>query len=282
MAAGGQSAGVVMRLINRHPSRPVSTVLLLLPFLLVLIAYTVASDIRLSENPSDKLLPAPSQIVDTAVRLVSEPDKRSGEILFWQDTLTSLERLAFGVGTAAALGLAFGVLIGLIPHVRSTFEGFVTVLSMVPPLAILPILFIIFGLGEVSKIALIAIGITPFLIRDLSQRVREIPEEQIVKAQTLGATTLAIVLRVVLPQILPRLFHALRLALGPAWLFLIAAEAIAADQGLGYRIFLVRRYLAMDIILNYVAWITLLAFLIDLAMDRAARRLFPWTGTGGR
>ena len=86
------------------------------------------------------------------------------------------------------------------------------------------------------------------------------PREQIVKAQTLGASTWQIAIRVVLPQIMPRLIDAVRLSLGPAWLFLISAEAIAADVGLGYRIFLVRRYLAMDVILPYVAWITLLAF----------------------
>ncbi|MEE4476121.1 ABC transporter permease, partial [Escherichia coli] len=68
----------------------------------------------------------------------------------------------------------------------------------------------------------------------------------------------------------------LRLQLGPAWLFLIAAEAIASDSGLGYRIFLVRRYLAMDVIIPYVAWITLLAFLIDVGLRVLQRRAFPW------
>jgi ABC-type proline/glycine betaine transport system permease subunit len=137
---------------------------------------------------------------------------------------------------------------------------FVAVLSMIPPLAILPILFIVFGLGELSKVVLIVIGITPFLIRDMSQRTVDIPRELIVKAETLGASSLVIALRVALPQIMPRLIQAVRLSLGPAWLFLIAAEAIASDLGLGYRIFLVRRYLAMDVILTYVIWITLLAF----------------------
>jgi NitT/TauT family transport system permease protein len=69
-----------------------------------------------------------------------------------------------------------------------------------------------------------------------------------------------------------------RLALGPAWLFLIAAEAIASTDGLGYRIFLVRRYLAMDVILVYVAWITVLAFLLDRLLAAASRRLYPWAG----
>jgi NitT/TauT family transport system permease protein len=82
--------------------------------------------------------------------------------------------------------------------------------------------------------------------------------------------------RVALPQAMPRLFHAMRLSLGPAWVFLISAEAIASDVGLGYRIFLVRRYLSMDVIIPYVAWIALLAVAMDLTLTFFSERLFPW------
>ena len=75
---------------------------------------------------------------------------------------------------------------------------------------------------------------------------------------------------------MPRLIQAVRLSLGPAWVFLISAEAIAADIGLGYRIFLVRRYLAMDVILPYVAWIAILAAITDLLLSWSSRRLFGW------
>jgi NitT/TauT family transport system permease protein len=269
-----------MRLINRIPSRPVAVVLAALPFAAVLIAYAIGSEIRLAANPQDKLLPAPATILDTAVRLFTEGDRRTGEILLWRDTFASLGRLGLGVGIGAAIALLVGVAIGMLPHARRALSGFVAVLSMVPPLALLPVLFIVFGLGETSKVMLITIGITPFLIRDLSQRVLDIPHEEIVKAQTLGASTATIAFNVVLPQILPRLIAAVRLSLGAAWLFLIAAEAVASEEGLGYRIFLVRRYLAMDIILTYVIWITLLAFLIDLALKHVSRRAFPWMGAG--
>ena len=121
---------------------------------------------------------------------------------------------------------------------------------MVPPMAILPILFIIFGMGELAKVALIVIGVTPLIVRDLQQRVMEIPVEQLIKAQTLGGTSWSIVLRVVLPQIFPRLLDAVRLTMGTAWIFLISAEAISATEGLGYRIFLVRRYLSMDVVIT--------------------------------
>ncbi|MEM9320228.1 MAG: ABC transporter permease subunit [Pseudomonadota bacterium] len=267
-----------MRWINREPGPALRGILVALPFALVAAVYMAASAARLAENPQDRILPAPSTLATTAWRLMTEEDRRSGEIVFWLDTLSSLGLLAAGVGIAALMGLFIGIAIGLIPFIRSTLRTFVAVISMIPPLSILPILFIIMGLGSTAKIALIVIGIGPFLIRDMAQRVIDLPAEQFVKAQTLGATSTAIALRVVVPQLLPRLIGSVRLALGPAWLFLIAAEAIASEQGLGYRIFLVRRFLAMDIILVYVAWITLLAFLFDYALRQLSRRAFPWDG----
>ena len=157
----------------------------------------------------------------------------------------------------------------------------VAVLSMIPPMALLPILFIVFGLGELSKEVLIVIGVAPCLVRDLSLAVGKLPREQMVKAQSLGASTWQVLLRVALPQSMPRLIESLRLSLGPAFLFLISAEAISAENGLGYRIFLVRRYLAMDAILPYVAWITVLAYLMDLALSRLSRSAFPWAHGAG-
>lgn len=269
-----------MRWINRHPGRVLRVALVAAPFLALFLAYWIGSEIRLAANPSDRLLPSPGTIAETAERLFTEADRRSGKILLWYDTLASLLRLFAGVAVAALVAVVAGLAIGLLPHVRAAFAGLVAVVSMIPPLAVLPILFIVFGLGELSKVVLIVIGILPFLIRDLSQRVLEIPRETIVKAETLGASSLVIALRVALPQLLPRLIQAVRLSLGPAWLFLIASEAISADQGLGYRIFLVRRFLAMDVILTYVIWITLLAFLMDLALRWLSRRLFPWTEAG--
>jgi NitT/TauT family transport system permease protein len=243
---------------------------------LLMMLYAVGSSVRRAENADDKLLPGATALAQAVRRVAIEPDPRTGSIVLWSDTAASLARIGVGLAVAASLGLLFGVANGLIPYVRAGLSPLVAVLSMVPPMAVLPILFIVFGLGELSKVVLIVIGITPFLIRDLQLRIEELPKEQIVKAQTLGASSWQVVTRLVVPQMLPRLIDSVRLSLGPAWLFLISAEAIAAEQGLGYRIFLVRRYLAMDVILPYVAWITFLAFLADLTLRWVNRRCFPW------
>ena len=147
-------------------------------------------------------------------------------------------------------------------------------------MAVLPILFIVAGLGELAKVLLIIIGVAPIMVRDLALRTEELPTEQMIKAQTLGASTWLLIIRVVMPQMWPRLIDALRLSLGSAWLFLIASEAIASTEGLGYRIFLVRRYLAMDVILPYVAWITVLAFTMDALLRVVRIKGFPWAEPG--
>lgn len=270
-----------MRWINARPSRRGRLVLGAIPFVVVAVAYVATSAARRAENPNDKLFPPLSEIWQQIVAYAFQEDRRSGAVLLWVDTAESLVRLLLGVGTAAAIALILGIAIGFVPRFRAGLAPFVAALSLVPPLAMLPILFIAFGLGEVSKVVLIVIGVAPVMTRDIAQRVAEIPEEQIVKAQTLGASTWQAILRVVLPQILPRLITTVRLCLGPAWLFLIAAEAIAATGGLGYRIFLVRRYLAMDVILPYVAWITLLAYGLDLMLRRLSMRAFAWAHARG-
>jgi NitT/TauT family transport system permease protein len=271
-----------MRLINLRPSRTSQLLLASLPFALVLIAYAAGSSARLSANPNDKLLPALASFTDAINRMAFIPDQRTGEYLMLADTLASLSRLGASLAIATMIALVVGMLVGMIPYLRSLLAPIIAVISMVPPLALLPVLFITMGLGESAKITLIAIGIAPIMIRDLAFKVQDLPHEQLVKAQTLGGSSWQIAIRVVLPQALPRLLTCLKLQLGPAWLFLIAAEAISADSGLGYRIFLVRRYLSMDVIFPYVAWITLLAVLMNLLIDWTRDAAFPWArGSAG-
>ncbi|HSM28459.1 MAG TPA: ABC transporter permease subunit [Thioalkalivibrio sp.] len=266
------------RFINQRPPRALGYLLGLLPFVLLLLAYVAASTARLAENPNDPVLPSLGTMLDTFWRLATEPSRRTGDLVLWVDTAASLTRLGLGVGISMAMGLVVGILAGLIPYAGRTLSPLITAVAMIPPLAVLPILFITFGIGELAKVVLIVFGIAPFIIRDVQQRVSELPTEQLIKAQTLGASSWLIILRVVLPQVFPRLLDATRLALGAAWLFLIASEAIASTEGLGYRIFLVRRFMDMATILPYVVWITLLAFLADLLLRMVNRLLFPWYG----
>lgn len=262
--------------LHAQPPTWLRIVLMVLPFVVLLGIYMVASHIRHAENPNDKLLPTLSQIGKAAERMALNRDARTGNILLWSDTLVSVKRIAAGVLAAALAGLILGLNMGMLPGVRHLGLTFITFIAHIPPLAILPILFISFGVDEFGKIALIFLGTFPLITRDVYFAVSKIPPEMIVKALTLGASQWGVAYRVIFPQVLPRLIETVRLCLGAAWLFLIAAEAIASQDGLGYRIFLVRRYLSMDVIILYVAWITVLAASVDLLLKLVVSRWFPW------
>jgi len=264
------------RLLNVRPRGGGRLVLGLIPILIVILLYLGGSTARHAANHADKILPTVNDMASQIHTMAFQVDRQTGQIPLVADTAASLKRLGAGIALATVTTLVLGLAIGLLPLARAGLGPIVAAIAVVPPIAVLPILFIVMGLGEASKIALIFVGLTPFMVRDLSAFVSAIPEEQLVKAQTLGANTWIVALRVALPQALPRLIESLRFSLGPAWVFLISAEAIAADVGLGYRIFLVRRYLAMDVILPYVAWISLLAVLMDWALVSLSRTAFPW------
>lgn len=268
--------------IHASPRGVFRVSLAVLPFILMVVLYLVFSHERHVENESDKVLPTFAQMAAAVDRMAFSEDPRTGTHLMLQDTLASLGRLALGLSLASLVGLWLGLNMGVFPGFKELSTSFVTFVSMIPPLSILPILFISFGVDELAKVMLIFIGIFPVLTRDIQLAVQRIPREQITKALTLGASNVSLTYRIILPQILPRLVEALRLSLGAAWLFLIAAEAIAAEQGLGYRIFLVRRYLAMDVILPYVLWITLLGYTIDLLLRWLLRFCFPWYVAGDK
>ena len=265
-----------MRVVNIKPRRGARILIGAVPIVALLIVYAILSAARLEANPNDKVLPTFAAMGQAVGQLATQTDPRTGQITIWSDTLASLWRLGIGVLIATLSTLLIGLALGVVPLVRAAWGPIIALIAVIPPIAVLPILFIAMGLGEASKIALIALGIAPFMIRDLAAHVAGLPAEQFIKAQTLGASSWQLTLRVALPQALPRLIDSLRLSMGPAWVFLISAEAIASDVGLGYRIFLVRRYLAMDIILPYVVWISLLAILTDAALLLISRRMFPW------
>ncbi|MEM8961491.1 MAG: ABC transporter permease subunit [Acidobacteriota bacterium] len=262
--------------LHAEPPTWLRWVLGILPFLLLVVVYVTTSDARLEENPNDKLFPSIETMADSMVRIATEPDKRSGDILLVKDTVTSLSRLGKGIGLAALVGLLVGLNAAFFPVFRHLVMPFVTALSNVPPLAVMPILMIIVGTEDQFKVILIFIGTVFVLSRDIFRSADAIPKEQITKALTLGASQFGVVYRVMLPQVLPKLLSSVRIVLGAAWLFLIAAEAVASTEGLGYRIFLVRRYLAMDLIIPYVLYITALAFVMDQALRFALRVGFPW------
>lgn len=260
---------------TKIPKR-LSTVLSLSLFLLIIISYFTVSYFRHVENPNDKIVPNITQLAQGVKTSVS-PDS-NGDIPILEDTLASLERFFTGVVIASAIGIFGGVFMGVFPIVEALLLRFVLYLGKVPPLALLPIIFVFSGLGETTKIILVVVGIAPSVMLDIYLATTKLPAEQLVKAMTFNASRRELVFNIVLPQIMPSALNTIRISLLSVWLFVIAGESAAASAGLGFKIFLVRRYMSMDIIIPYVLWIATLAFLLDFAISWWIRHRYGWYG----
>ena len=262
--------------LHARPPKFTKIILAAIPFIICIAAYTTISQIRHMENPQDKILPTFSQMGKAVERMAFSEDPKTGKYLMLNDTLSSMRRLLTGIIIASLLGLLIGLNMGLYRGFESLTNIFITVISIIPPLAILPILFIAFGVDEFAKVMLIFLGTFPLICRDIYLYSKQMPYEQIVKSLTLGASQKQITYSIIMPQIIPRLINTTRLSFGAAWLFLIASEAIASTDGLGYRIFLVRRYLSMDVIIPYVILISMLGFGIDWLLKKVIIWKYGW------
>src|ERR1700742_2349697 len=128
-----------MRFITGRPGRQASIYPAALPFVLLAIAYFAGSHMRLAENPNDKLLPALSSMAEAVKHMAFEIDVRTGSNLMLSDTIASLGRLLSALAISTLAALIFGIVIGLLPSANALLGPFVGVVSMVPPLALLPI-----------------------------------------------------------------------------------------------------------------------------------------------
>jgi NitT/TauT family transport system permease protein len=257
-------------------SKKVVVILALSPFILSITLYSYISYIRHKNNPQDKVVPTFIEMKEGIKQTAFEKD-RKGEYRLWIDTWVSTKRFLIAV-SLLFVGVIIGLHMGVFPFFEALLLRFFLFFDKIPALAVLPILFIIFGLGEVSKVALIVMGVLPTVTLDTYLRAKRVHQEQILKGFTLGANSFEVAYRIVLRQIFPRVLDTIRLNFKAVWLFLIAGESLAASVGLGYRIFVVRRYIAMYIIIPYVMWISIIAFISDWAVQRFIKWRYPWLG----
>jgi NitT/TauT family transport system permease protein len=276
------------QLIHARPNRFWSAGLSWFLFVAVVVSYLWVADVRHRENPEDRVTPTIAQMATgmyNAVMQPAEEDEQVGEArgwldrvsrsMLWKDTRATARRFFLSL-ILLIPAVILGLHMGLFPYVGEFFLRFVLFFDKIVALSLLPILFIAFGIDELSKIMLIVIGVTPTIILDSFNLTRGVPDEQIVKAFTLGAGDFDVAYRVVLKQIAPRVLNSIRLNLKAVMLFLFAGEMIASTDGLAFRIALLRRHMGMDVIIPYVLWVALLLFLVDLGMRVLNRKLHPW------
>ena len=277
------------QLVHRKPTRTWATLLSWFLFVLGIGLYLQIAHRRHQENADDRIVPTIQQMARSTYDAALKPGEDDEQVIsenasmsqrffssmLWKDTKATSRRFLYSL-LLLIPAVILGLHMGLFPYVGVFFSRFVLFFDKIVALSLLPILFIAFGIDELSKIMLIVIGVTPTIILDTFNLTRSVPREQIVKAFTLGAGDFDVAYRVVLRQITPRVLNSIRLNLKAVMLFLFAGEMIASTDGLAYRIALLRRHMGMDVIIPYVLWVALLLFLVDLAMRLINRKLHPW------
>ncbi len=268
--------------IHANPPSWLKSLYVALPFLLIIVGYALASHFYLEDNPHGKLLPSFSAMGERLWDFATDLDTRTETYLLWADTATSLIRFGTGLFYAAVVGLLLGLNIAMFPGLRYLALPGIVALSFIPVVTMLPILLVVVGIGEEAKILFIFLGLVFIITREMYAAAMKVPQELKIKARTLGASELALTYRIVLPLIMPSLIETVRLNLGLVWFCLIASEGIAANEGLGYRIFLLRRTSEMVGIIPYSLWITLLAAGVFQLLGTLLEILFPWRYERGR
>jgi len=276
------------QLVHAKPNRTTTLVLSWLLFSLGIALYFYTSQRRHRDNPEDRVMPTVSQMFHGMTNATTSPAEDDESLpdnaslrqrffasMLWKDTLATSRRFIYSV-LLLIPAVLLGLHMGLFPYVGVFFLRFILFFDKIVALSLLPILFIAFGIDELSKIMLIVIGVTPTIILDTFNLTKGVPDEQIVKAFTLGASDFDVAYRVVMRQIMPRVLNSIRLNLKSVMLFLFAGEMIASTDGLAYRIALLRRHMGMDVIIPYVLWVALLLFLVDFAMRLVNHKLHPW------
>jgi NitT/TauT family transport system permease protein len=216
-----------------------------------------------------RFFPAPSQVIRTLGELIV-----AGTLL--QDVGISLSRIGAGFVLGSTAGLVVGLLMGLSRLLRAAIKPLVGVIYPIPKIAILPLVMLIFGLGEPSKYAIVAIGVFFLVLLNTMAGVMNIERIYLDVGQNFGARKLDVLLTIALPGALPFIFTGLRLAWGTGLLLIVAAEFVAAKSGLGYLIWNAWQTFSVEEMYAGLLTISALGLLSFAIIDLIERRLLPW------
>lgn len=188
----------------------------------------------------------------------------------------SLYRIFGALIASILIGIPAGIAIGTSRIGRGILDPIVEFLRPLPPLAYLPLIIIWVGIGEASKITVIALSMLPSIILSTSAGVRAVSKDHVNAARSLGASKGQVLVEVVLPSAVPSILTGIRIALGAGWTTLVAAELVAATSGIGFMIQSAAQFLVTDIVIAGIIVIALIALLLEYIARRIERRLVPW------
>ena len=219
--------------------------------------------------------PTPEAVVSRAERLWTDGFRN---VALWDHVGVSIYRVLSGVFYGAAVGIPLGFAMGLSSVARGLFDPVVEFLRPIPPLALIPLIILWFGIDEFAKIFLLFLASLFIMVIAARAGVAGVSVSKVHAAYSLGASRGQILRYVILPIALPEIFTGLRTSMGVCWGTVVAAELVAADRGVGSMIMIAKNFLQTDTVVIGIALIGLIGYAIEIAMRKLEARLVPWKG----
>lgn len=248
---------------------------------LALLVYTGLSIRQTSINETQSVLPGVKSLAEGwgEITQARGSEKRPKPSWLATDLKATYWRLFLGLGTGTVLSIVVGIAMGSYTAAEAFFSPVVTFMAKIPPTAMLAVYMVVFGTNLKMYIALVAFGIFFTMVQSIYQSVKKDVEEDLIdKAYTLGASEAEVVWEVIWRQVLPRIIDNIRLHIGPAMVFLIAAEMLFAGEGFGYTIRQQSRLVNMNVVYIYLAILGATGLAMDWLLLQMRRWLCPWFG----
>ena len=198
----------------------------------------------------------------------------------WEHIGISVYRVLMGVALGSLVGIPLGFAMGLSSVMRGLFDPIVEFMRPIPPLALIPLIILWFGIGEEAKIFLLFLASLFIMTIAARSGVSSVRISKVHAAYSLGASKAQVLRHVVLPNALPEIFTGIRTSMGVCWGTVVAAELVAAEKGLGSMIMIAKNFLQTDTVVIGIIIIGLIGYGIEMLMRLLEGWLIPWKGKG--
>ena len=234
-------------------------------------------DSEFTQLVGPRSFPAPRDTWNALTELATDGFQN---ISLWEHTWSSLSRVLKGMFWGVIAGVPIGFAMGLSSKARGFFDTPVELFRPIPPLALIPLFILAFGIGDPPAVRLLVFASIWIMIIAARSGVQTANLSKVRAAYSLGASRTQVLRNVLLPNALPELFTGIRVALGVSWGTLVAAELVGARDGLGQMIFAARPFFRLDVIVAGIIVIAVLGVLMDVLLRFLESILIPWRGKG--
>lgn len=243
------------------------------------ITYSQLSLRQTRMNPKQKVIPGWESFSEGVSRLTKPQGTAESPrpSMLWSDLRATYWRLFLGLGLGVVISVVIGIAMGAYRWIEAPLAPIISFLAKIPPTAMLPIYFVLVGTDQTMFTTMVALGVFFTMAQSVYQAIgNDVKQHAIHKAYTLGGSDPEIIIEVIWKQVLPAILDNIRLQIGPAMIFLLAAEMLVGGEGIGYRIRMESRVLNMSIVYIYLGILGFTGLLADWSLLKLRRYLCPW------